>query len=56
VRQWIRPASGASNYFELLAEHNNKIVGLHGDLIKQARADLGVDRTSARHRLLKNLS
>jgi hypothetical protein len=55
VRQWIGPASGASDWFKLLAEHNNKIVGLHGDLIRQTRADLGVDRTLVRHRLLKNL-
>jgi hypothetical protein len=51
VRHRIRPASGASDWFELLTEHNNKIVRLHEDLIKKTRADLGVDRASVRHRL-----
>lgn len=51
VRHWIRPASGASDWYELLTEQNNKIIRLHGDLIERTRADLGLDRISISRRL-----
>jgi hypothetical protein len=47
---WLRPAS-PMNDWSLLAEENNKIVWSHAELIRTARADLGVDRRSAQYRL-----
>jgi hypothetical protein len=50
VLHWLRPASGASDWLESLVEQNNKIVGLHTELVERTRADLGVDRGSVQHR------
>jgi hypothetical protein len=51
VWHWLRPANGASNWYELLTDENNKIVRLHGDLVQKTRADLGLDRSSTTQRL-----
>jgi hypothetical protein len=51
VQHWLRPASGASDWFELLTTQNNKIAHFHGELVIRTRADLGVDRDSLWHRL-----
>jgi hypothetical protein len=51
VWHWLRPASGASDWFDLLTEQNNKIVRLHGDLVQKTRADLSLDPTSSTSRL-----
>jgi hypothetical protein len=37
----LTPASGADDLTELLTDQNNKIVGLHAELVDKARADLG---------------
>lgn len=50
VLHWLRPASGASDWLESLVEQNNKIVGLHTELVEKTRADPGVDRGSVQHR------
>jgi len=50
VRQWIRPASGASNWFQLLTEQNNKIISLHADLVEKTRADLRLEHDLTWHR------
>jgi hypothetical protein len=51
VRHWMRPTSGASDWYELVAEQNNKITRLHADLVERTRADLGLDRISTTRRL-----
>jgi hypothetical protein len=33
AQHWLRPASGADDWFELLTEQNNKIVRLHAELV-----------------------
>jgi len=48
MRQYIRPASAASNWFDVVTDLNNKIVTLHGDLVVKTRADLGLDRRRVR--------
>jgi hypothetical protein len=50
IRHWIRPASGADDWFELLYEHGDKVLQLHDELIKLARIDLGVDSLPKRWR------
>lgn len=50
VQRWLRPASGANDWFELLTEQNNKIIRLHAELVEKTRADLGVDRGAGRSR------
>jgi hypothetical protein len=42
ARQWLRPASGADDWFQLLTEQNNKIIRLHTELVEKTRADLGL--------------
>lgn len=45
VQHWIRPASGADDWYKLLTEQNNKIVRLHEELVDKTRAELGLDPT-----------
>jgi hypothetical protein len=56
MRHYIRPAGGASNWFELATNLNNEIVELQGDLVVKTRADLGLDRGVTSHRLRSLLS
>jgi len=42
TRHWLRPASGASDWYELATKQNNKVVRLHAELVEKARADLGL--------------
>ncbi len=51
MRHYIRPAGAASDWFEQVTVLNNKIVALQGDLVVKTRADLGLDRGVAGHRV-----
>jgi len=51
IRHWIRPASGADDWLDLLITHGNTVIQLHKDLVNQARAELGVDQLDMKRRL-----
>ena len=42
IRQYIRPAGAADDWFEQVSGLNNQIVALQGDLVTKTRADLGL--------------
>lgn len=42
TQHWLRLAGGADDWSELVTEQNNKIVGLHAELVDTTRADLGL--------------
>jgi hypothetical protein len=56
MRHYIRPASAAGDWFDQVTDLNNKIITLHGDLAVKTRADLGLDRGVAGHRVRSLLS
>lgn len=48
VRHWLRPASGADNFYDLWLTENNGLAALADRLIDATRVDIGVHRTPGR--------
>jgi hypothetical protein len=42
LNHWLRPASPKDDPIRSVNEQNNKIIGLHEELVEKARADLGL--------------